>query len=140
MRYVFRWPLAATIDCARCLSMAIAGQNRLYNVSIDSHPAIYASQSPILEARPKIYCGWRWLLLDTIAYPIFLFIINNCFSDDIQILSYGTQQVAKYLVCTWYQVYHVLYVCGSVNRRHHVVETIHALSHSFAEDIIFRCR
>ena len=23
-----------------------------------------------------------------------------------------------------YQIYHVLYVCGNVNRRHHVVETI----------------
>ena len=34
-----------------------------------------------------------------------------------------------------YQVYHVLYVCGDVNRRHHVVETIHTLFHSFEEDI-----
>ena len=39
-----------------------------------------------------------------------------------------------------YQVYHVLQVCRNVNRHHHVVETIHALSHSFAEDIILRCR
>ena len=30
-----------------------------------------------------------------------------------------------------YQVYHVLYVCGNANRRHHVVETIRSHTHFF---------
>ena len=70
------------VDRAICLPMAIAGDRRLYEMSsdghcrpqqiayelsIDNHPAIYASQSSILETRPKLYCGWRWLLLDTIT-------------------------------------------------------------------------
>ena len=94
------------VDCAICLPMAIAGDRRLYEMSsdghcrpqqiayelsIDNHPAIYASQSSILETRPKLYCGWRWLLLDTItrfsrltiAFPM------------IMVFFYGTQQVAK---------------------------------------------
>ena len=74
--------LPATIDCARSLSISIAGHtiaghnslcemsidghcrpHRWYKLSIDSHLAIYVSQSSILEARPNIYRGWRWLLL-----------------------------------------------------------------------------
>ena len=44
-------------------------------------------------------------------------------------LYFGTQQVAKY---PWYvsRIY-IMYVCGIiVNRRHHVVETIHMRSHT----------
>ena len=55
---------------------------------------------------------------------------------DNDILSYGTQQVAK--ICIRYIMF-CMFVCGNVNRRHHVVETIHnnMRSHTlfFAEDI-----
>ena len=96
MRDVYRWPLPTAVDCARCLSMAIPGHNRLDKPSIDSHLAIYASQSSIiLEVGPKIYRGWRWFLLDTIAYPSFL--LNSCLSDDNEMLLEHTKLVAKHV-------------------------------------------
>ena len=90
--------------------MVIAGHNRLYKLSIDSHLAIYASQLRILEARPNLYCGWRWLLLDTIAYPIFLF--NNCLSDDNEIFIFWN--TTSYQLPGMYQVYHATLVCISL--------------------------
>ena len=99
--------------------MVIAGHNIFYKPSIDSHLVIYVSQSSILEAPPNIYyCGWRWLLLDTIAYPIFAYFENCLYDENETLLSCRTQQVSGQ-ICIRYN--HVLYVCGNVNRRHHHV-------------------
>ena len=49
------------------------------------------------------------------------FPINSCLSDENEIFSYGAQQVPKYVS----GISRYLYVCGNVNRRHDVVETIH---------------
>ena len=93
--------------------MAIAGHNRMHKVSIDSHLAKYASQY-IVDGD-----GYCW----TQSHARFSYLII-AFPMKMGFYLLGHTKLPN-----MYQVYHVMYVCGNVNRCHYVVEAICSHNH-----------
>ena len=122
MRDVDRWPLPATIGCARCLSIATGPHNSLCEMSIDSHrwphvrkvyrwslPATIdctSCPSIAISRYTRVNCVF-WKLVQTYivdgdgycwtqSHTRFSYSII-VFPMTMRFLSFGTQQVTNYV-------------------------------------------